>query len=302
MLLLNHVSAETTGTLFEKDLVMTKTDQNGKTSASQLNYVSLYFEASAENNGFKLIGVVDQFEKMSLDDHKDFKGQRVRQFFLQKIINNETLQLGVLGASTTIGGKSNGTEANITGGRAIIKNEKGDLSVTVGSISPLQSGKLPLNGAPSTYIEVKISREMLKNLKLEGAIESIGKNVYVRGVGELDLHLTSEKIITIISDALVEADTGRFMATAGVRFDPFKVFFNHDSRVDISVGYVHISSGFSANRLGFIAPSNMNSSDYISFNLNFVLNKKKTGFIFLEASYAPETKESFIGFGFKFKF
>lgn len=101
---------------------------------------------------------------------------------------------------------------------------------------------------------------------------------------------------------MVEADTGRYMATAGIKFDPFEIFLNHESRVDVNVGYVHIASGFDTSRLGLIAPSNMNSKDYVTFNMNFALNKKKTGFMFLEASYAPSTKESFLGIGFRFKF
>ena len=302
LLFINHANAEVTGTIFEKQIVGTKTDELGQTSADQINYVSLYLEASKENNGFKLIGMVDQFEKISLDGGKNVSGQRVRQFFLQKVIDNKTLQIGVLGATPTIGGKSNGSEAVINGGRAIIKNKFGDLAVTVGAISPLQSGKSPFNGEQSTFIEVKVSRQMLKNLKLESSVESTGGKVFVRGVGLLDIQLASEKIVTLVTDVLVDADTGRFMATAGVHFDPFEVFFKRESRVDVSLDYVHVSSGFEASRLGLIAPTHMNSNDYVTFNMNFTLNKKKTGFLFLEASYAPTTNESFIGFGFKFKF
>lgn len=301
LLFMTYAQAETTGSVFEKKQVITKTE-DGKTSSSELSYVSLYFEASKENNGFKLIGMVDEFEKISLEDSRAVKGQRVRQFLLQKVFGNKTLQVGVLGASPTIGGKTSGSEAVINGGRAIIKQEKGEIFVTVGTMAPLRSGKSPLSGEQTTYIEVKVSRQVLNNLKAEGSFESIGDKAYVRGVGMLDLALASERIMTIVTDVLVEADTGRYMASAGVKFDPFEIFFKRDSRVDVSLGYVHIAKGFEASRRGLIAPSNMNSSDYITFNLNFTLNKKKTGFLFFEASYAPKTAESFLGFGFRFKF
>ena len=83
LLSIHSVSAETTGQLLEKDKVVTNIDANGKATVSESEYVSLFFEASKDNNGFKLVGLVDQFEKNGLDNDKFAKGQNLKQLFLQ---------------------------------------------------------------------------------------------------------------------------------------------------------------------------------------------------------------------------
>ena len=287
---------------FEKNQVNTS-HRDGKTTADQFKYVSLYFEASKSNDGFKLIGLVDQLEIVGLDSSKNIHGKYLKQLFIQKVIDNKTLQLGILAPSKTIGGKSNmGGSAVIVGGRAIIKQANGDLSVTIGSVGPAVSGKVPGGRDHATFVEIKVTREYLKQLQLEASVEAHGDIVFVRGVGMLNLNIATGKIVKLVSDVIVEANTGSYMATAGFKFDPFKIFFNRNSRVDVSVNYVHVSSPFKSNRLGLIAPTNMNSMDYITFNLNFALDKKENKVIFIEASYAPESHESFVGFGFRMRF
>ena len=166
----------------------------------------------------------------------------LRNLYVQKTYKDYLFQIGALqpdnGMANKTGLSSNGW---VDGGRVKIKTEYGDIMVTGGQLStndkPDAFGRIAdLN---LNYIELVVSTTVFEKLGIQVGAEEFNGEIFAKAAVKYDLALTTEKIIKLVTDAMVNADTGSFMLSAGLSTDIVSLINGESSGVILAANYIY---------------------------------------------------------------
>jgi len=213
---------------------------------------------SAFNSGFET--PVDSDREDKVDDVEEvITNFRVRNLFVQKKFeSNLVLQVGALTNDKNLKQSTSLDGLGYVDGVRLKKDTSyGDVQVTAGSIIDDSEVNIFERDFDVNYFEVTLNKNLFDNIVAEFGYEYHDGDNFLTIAHKQKLALASDKILTVVSEALVNVDQSAIKASVGVKADfiqyitgrnsgvSFDARINYNDQEDIGARGTSFNGGFS---------------------------------------------------------
>jgi hypothetical protein len=207
--------------------------------------------------GWQIIGVAhngfDSFYDTTKEDRTESAGDIIDNFGVKNLYIENEMDAGhivQLGALKVDRGLKQMTALNgigwVDGARVKIFNDNlGEITITAGSMGDFKKVSISDRDFDFNFVEIKLEREVFESLLVEVGYERHDNIDFLEFASKYEVELASNRLISILGEALYDVDNGKTKASIGVETDLGELFTGEASGVSFEVRHNYMSEDFS---------------------------------------------------------